>query len=763
MLRRIREFSQILFLLLTVILGCGCTVGEAIITDDGGSSTSSGMDAGDLGPCGEDCTKIKTPPCKIAVCNTGQELGPLNVCVVVPSSKGTPCDDGKFCTSKDICDNGACVGGTPNQCGLNPGPCSSVICYEELQSCDTAPVNDGVACTPTDLCQSDGVCTLGKCEGKPKDCSFSPLSECNKVACEPATGKCVGTPDPSKNNASCVLTGDLCSVNRTCQAGQCVGGVPKDCSALNAGCQRGVCDPEVGACQATVAPIGTACLEDIGECHVGACDVRGRCLAGASTPDGSACNDYNSCTKADTCAVGTCVAGSPVESCVIYFQEGFEVCPHGWTFGGDWQCGTPTKVGPEAAHIGKGVIATQIDGVYHVNQSYGTTVANSPSINLAQATKPIVSFWAWDQTEGGTFDGWNLKVSADGGQSFAQVTTVTPAYSLSIAGQPAWGGDHSANGWQNYSADLSAYVGKSIILSFAFRSDGATVFPGVYIDDIVVAEPLQIPLYVTTPSSLPDVYAGMAYSAQTTRVGGTSGAVWSIKPGGQNAAWLTIDPATGELKGTPSAADVGPVSVTVHVEEPTLPSNFADKTFTFNVKPNAYYTSFEGMCPNGWTLTGDWQCGVPMNVGPATAYLGTQCIATQIGANYSNLQSWDQSTATSPDISLAATSSPILTFRMWIDTEGSTYDGVNLKISADGGKSYSIVTSVSPAYPLMVTGQPGQPAQPAWGAHQSGLGWQFIQADLSAYAGQTVRLQFSFQSDSSGTFPGVYIDDIFVN
>ncbi len=96
--------------------------------------------------------------------------------------------------------------------------------------------------------------------------------------------------------------------------------------------------------------------------------------------------------------------------------------------------------------------------------------------------------------------------------------------------------------------------------------------------------------------------------------------MWSIKSGGVNAAWLSIDPVKGVLSGTPSAAETGLVSVTVHVEEPTLPSNFAEKTFTFTVNHAAYYTSFEGVCPDGWTLTGDWQCGVPMSVAlPAVA------------------------------------------------------------------------------------------------------------------------------------------------
>jgi hypothetical protein len=414
-------------------------------------------------------------------------------------------------------------------------------------------------------------------------------------------------------------------------------------------------------------------------------------------------------------------------------------------------------VGPTAAYIGSGVMATQIAGNYHVNQSFGTAVADSPPLNLTQATNPMVSFWAWDHTEGATFDGWNLKVSTNGGQSFTQVMTVTPFYNLNILTQPAWGGDHSAAGWQNYTADLTAYAGQSILLRFAFRSDGATVFPGVYIDEVVVAEPLLIPLYITTTSPLTDAYTAMAYAAPIVKIGGTSSSVWSIKPGGTNTAWLTIDPATGVLSGTPSVAEVGPVSVTVRVEEALLPSNFAEKTFTFKVMPNAYYTSFEGACPAGWTLAGDWQCGVPMTVGPATAYVGTQCIATQIAGPYSPLQTWAGTTATSPDIDLAGALSPVLTFRMWLDTEGATYDGANLKISTDGGMSYSVLNSVLPAYPLTIAGEL------AWGGHQAAQGWQLVQADLAPYAGQIIRLQFGFQSDSSGTVPGVYLDDFLVD
>jgi hypothetical protein len=488
---------------------------------------------------------------------------------------------------------------------------------------------------------------------------------------------------------------------------------------------------------------------------VGACDVKGACIP-AQAPDGIACNDHNACTKADACTSGAC-SGSAVSGCVLYLNDGFETCPHGWTFGGDWQCGAPANLGPPAAHTGTGVIATKIGGVYSVNQSFNTSVADSPSIDLSQATNPVVSFWVWDHTEGGTFDGWNLKISTNGGQTFTQVVNVTPAYDLTIGGEPAWGGDHAADGWRNFTADLTDFAGTSAILRFAFRSDAATVYPGVYIDDLVVAEPPQIPLHIATPSPLMDVYAGVDYANPIVKTGGSSNVVWSLVPGGVNTGWLSIDASTGVLKGVPSASDVGPVSVTVHVEEATLPSNFAEKTFTFNVNSDAYYTSFEGACPNGWTLTGDWQCGVPTNVGPATALVGTQCLATRLDDNYSVSQTFLGTTATSPDIDLTGVSNPTLTFRMWIDTEGGTYDGVNLQISTDGGMNWTILSGVTPAYPLMVAGKP------AWGGHQAALGWQSMQADLSNFAGQVIRLRFAFQSDTSGVYPGVYIDDFFIN
>jgi hypothetical protein len=262
-----------------------------------------------------------------------------------------------------------------------------------------------------------------------------------------------------------------------------------------------------------------------------------------------------------------------------------------------------------------------------------------------------------------------------------------------------------------------------------------------------------------TTQLLPTAVTGKPYAASLARTGGSSMAQWSIAPGGTNDSWLSLNPSTGVLSGTPAAANEGPVLVTIRIAEPMWPANFSEETLAFDVVPlpaPAYDTSFEGACPNGWVLTGDWECGVPVNVGPAAAFTGTQCIATQIDSNYNDSQSYGSATATSPAIVLPAKPSLRVTFRIWMDTEGSTYDGVNLRISNDGGNSFFLLNSVAPAYNLFVGGQS------AWGGHQAALGWQLYEADLAAYAGQTVHLRFAFRSDSSGTFPGIYIDDVHV-
>src|SRR5262245_40204651 len=100
MVAYVRNWVHVCFLVLLVgCYGCTCVSVPPLEQETTTSTTTSTTE--DLGPCGVDCAKIGTPQCTVAVCNTGQVVGPINVCVVVPVPDDSACDDVKFCTIGD--------------------------------------------------------------------------------------------------------------------------------------------------------------------------------------------------------------------------------------------------------------------------------------------------------------------------------------------------------------------------------------------------------------------------------------------------------------------------------------------------------------------------------------------------------------------------------------------------------------------------------------------------------------------------------------
>ncbi len=666
-------------------------------------------------------------------------------------------------------DGGDCK--VASDCPSTENECEKATCNQG--TCGKEPVAAGTVAGE----QTAGDCQSSRCDGKGSIATVADDTDVPADVSPCSRGSCHGGV-PSQTPAS---AGTACGLALTCDGeGACVGcAIAASCPGDGTACHQAICSAS-GVCGVSTAADGTACDDgdpdtagDVctqGVCAgvdhcpascpaIDACHLPGECTDHATgtcsspaAPDGTSCDDGQACTTQDRCQAGTC-AGDAIPGCSVYASESFEACPHGWSFAGNWECGAPSNVGPAAAHGGAGVLATRLAANYDDLASYATDTATSPTFDLTTATAPRASFWVWLDTKAGA-DGFNLKVSADGGASYQAVTSVAPAYDGVAGAEAAWSADRSLFGWQKYTADLTAYAGKTVSLRFAFRSDSGNTAPGVYIDDLLLAEPDQGPLEITSTSPLPDAVPGFQYQTTLTRDQGGAAAKWSIT-GGTNQAWLTLDPTTGVLSGKPTATDVGPVSIDVHVEDPAQPADFADQTLTLVVDRFLYSESFEGACPDGWTLLGDWQCGAPTNVGPAAAFDGANVLGTQIAGNYQKLDTWGTDTATSPTIDLTGVAHPTLRFWMWIDTEGSTYDGANLGISTDGS-TFSVLTNVQPAYPLMIAGQP------AWGGHQAALGWQLVTADLAAYAGQHVNLRFAFQSDASGTFPGFYVDQVMV-
>ena len=274
--------------------------GQGGVTASGGAAAEGG--AGGL-LCGIDCGTITTPPCQQAVCNAGQHPGPRGQCVVIDRRAGTVCDDGLFCTADDACVAGACIGGGPNHCGLPSSACIEINCNEVAEVCSQQPLADEVVCTPDDLCQQVGECQAGQCQGAPKGCFFEPVpDDCHVSQCNPDNGLC--EPVVGNEAGACQDLNALCTLDKTCSAGVCIGGVAVDCSALSIGCKVGACDDGTGQCVAQPAP------------------------------NGSSCDDGDYCTLNDSCAAGSCDGSILVTSCT----GGDLCCPAGCNDQNDSDC-----------------------------------------------------------------------------------------------------------------------------------------------------------------------------------------------------------------------------------------------------------------------------------------------------------------------------------------------------------------------------------------------------------------------------------------
>jgi len=180
-----------------------------------------------------------------------------------------------------------------------------------------------------------------------------------------------------------------------------------------------------------------------------------------------------------------------------------------------------------------------------------------PALDLKNAATPELSFvTAWDiESPAGAsspHDGWDgaaVWITTDDFETFQVLTPIAPAYTASSlfafdvwgygANMPGWAGNSS--GWQNASFDLSAYVGDTVNVVFAFASDQATVSTGWWLDNISITDGAST-LFENSGSPDPDI-----------EVQGTGGTA-------QIADWITLSAESGNVAANSSQ------SMTISIE-----------------------------------------------------------------------------------------------------------------------------------------------------------------------------------------------------
>jgi bacillopeptidase F (M6 metalloprotease family) len=160
----------------------------------------------------------------------------------------------------------------------------------------------------------------------------------------------------------------------------------------------------------------------------------------------------------------------------------------------------------------------------------------------------------------------------------------------------------------------------------------------------------------------------------------------------------------------------------------------------------------------GFTATGpDWEWGDPTS-GPMDAHSGVNVWATKLAGNYS--ASSNSKLDLPPVVVPGSQTYAILSFWQWYATETGPYDGMNVKLSTDGGATWTILTPDIGYNAVANPGNAAIPGEPCFSHASAGKVWHEVAFNLTAYKGQTVWLRLHFGSDSSVQYAGFYVDDL---
>jgi hypothetical protein len=109
------------------------------------------------------------------------------------------------------------------------------------------------------------------------------------------------------------------------------------------------------------------------------------------------------------------------------------------------------------------------------------------AFDFSGLTSVTLNYWLWYDIET-EFDYTYLKVSEDGGRTWAIVrapgTTDRDPNGTSLG----WGYTGESGGWAEERVDLSRYAGKQVLVRFSYVTDAALNLPGLLVDDVSVPQ-----------------------------------------------------------------------------------------------------------------------------------------------------------------------------------------------------------------------------------------------------------------------------------
>lgn len=316
--------------------GNPCTAGHCDL-DEGCSFEAVDGPCDDGNPCtaGDQCLDAMCEGTEVAeccledsdcddgnVCTADACLQDSHVCANVAGANDlAPCDlDGDGCTL-DQCLSGSCLAGPMVICPVANEQCHVTTCVADgpfEYSCEDQFAPEGTFCDDGQFCLIGESCdAAGQCVGGvERDCGQG-LGDCLEVGCSEETDQCTGT--PVEDGTECDADGDGCTQNDQCQQGLCFPGNAPDCPGDPANCTAGIC-VSLGAtdyeCTTGTAVVGTLC-DDGQPCTEGeVCDEAGECGGGQEKvcePSGILCVDSKCNENTGDCELIASEPGTPCD------------------------------------------------------------------------------------------------------------------------------------------------------------------------------------------------------------------------------------------------------------------------------------------------------------------------------------------------------------------------------------------------------------------------------------------------------------------
>ncbi len=112
--------------------------------------------------------------------------------------------------------------------------------------------------------------------------------------------------------------------------------------------------------------------------------------------------------------------------------------------------------------------------------------------DLTGLSSATLTYWAWWQIEDG-YDFAYVEASTDGGKTWTTLKASSSTDANSTGNNYGWGYTGNSGGgatpvWAQEAVDLSAYVGKTILIRFEYVTDDAVNLSGLMIDDVAIPE-----------------------------------------------------------------------------------------------------------------------------------------------------------------------------------------------------------------------------------------------------------------------------------